>query len=279
MDGLRKHVERIVRPIRASGWRKNKMREELLGHLTQKAQTKLSKGAGEEEACAFAIDQLGDPATLTQELHATVPTTERLMFFPLPWADIGDRWFEKQDNETTFHFVLLRTVYTSFAVAIVLVVFLTTLGMAARAGMLPAVFLKSKCGPFEQALIISLLFAAQALATGLAYFLADLIGMRSALARKSGHFSWRKVSALYLFMIGYWCLFLALSVPFVLAVRPLTSSLHTGLAALYTMITGTGLRELLPCVLLFILSAPIVGWIMKREHEQYEKWGKLEIDE
>jgi hypothetical protein len=63
------------------------------------------------------------------------------------------------------------------------------------------------------------------------------------------------------------------------AVQPLTSSSYTGLAALYTMITGRGLRELLLCVLLFGLSAPIVGWIMRKEHEQYEKWRKPKIHE
>ena len=33
MINLRKDVERVVRPIRASTWRKNQMREELLAHL------------------------------------------------------------------------------------------------------------------------------------------------------------------------------------------------------------------------------------------------------
>jgi hypothetical protein len=276
MDRLRKHVERVVRPIRASGWRKNKMREELLGHLTQKAQTKLSKGAGEEEACAFAIDQLGDPAALTQDLQATVPTFERLMFLPLPWTDIADRWFDKEHNETTFHFALLRTAYTSFALAIGLAVVLTTVGLAARAGFMPVN--KSRCGPFERALIISLFFAAQALATGLAHFLADLIGVRNVLSHGNGHSAWRKTLALYLYMIGYGCLLLAFPV-FVLAVQPLAPGADTGLAALYIMITGRGLRELLLCVLLLVLWAPFLGWIMKREHEQYEKWGKLEVDE
>ena len=278
MDRLRKHVERIVRPIRASGWRKNKMREELLGHLTQKAQTRLSQCVSEKEACSFAIDQLGDTAALTRELQATVPAVERLMFLPLPWTDITDRWFEKQDNETTFHFVLLRIAYTSVALAIGLAVVLTTLEVAARAGIMPV---KSRCGPFERALIISLLFAAQVLATGLAYFLADLTGIRSALSHSNGYSAWRKALALYLYMIGYGCLLFALPV-FFLAVQPLTSSLHTvhtGLAALYIMITGKGLRELLLCGLLLVLWAPFLGWIMKREHEQYEKWGKLEVDE
>lgn len=36
MEPLRIHIERIVRPIRAGGLRKNKMREELLAHLEQR---------------------------------------------------------------------------------------------------------------------------------------------------------------------------------------------------------------------------------------------------
>ena len=160
-----------------------------------------------------------------------------------------------------------------------LVVFLTALQVAAWAGIVPGNFRKGRAEPLNQAIIISLFFAAQTLATGLAYFLADLTGVRNILSHKSGHSASRKASALYLFMIAYSCLLLALSVPVILVVQSLTPRPDTGLTDLYAMMTEAGLRTLLPCGLLLVLWAPFLGWIMKREHEQYEKWGKLEIDE
>jgi len=73
MEALRIHVERIVRPIRAYGGRKNKMREELLIHLEQRVATARERGLGGEDAVAFAIHDLDDPAPLRAELQATVP--------------------------------------------------------------------------------------------------------------------------------------------------------------------------------------------------------------
>jgi len=77
MNELRLHVERIVRPIVASTHRKNRMREELLRHLTTAFDEAL------EEACADpsrrAIERLGGPAALRSELQETVPRWERLL--------------------------------------------------------------------------------------------------------------------------------------------------------------------------------------------------------
>ncbi|MCX6376647.1 MAG: hypothetical protein NTU88_11550, partial [Armatimonadetes bacterium] len=101
--------------------------------------------------------------------------------------------------------------------------------------------------------------------------LADLIGVWSVLSRKSGHNAWRKGSALHLFTIKYGCPLLAFPVSF-LAVQPLTPGSDTGLAALRAVLTEGGLREMPLYAVLLVLSASIVGWVMRREHEKYEKW-------
>ena len=86
MIELRRHVERIVRPIRASGIRKMRMREELLGHLTPHLRRGVGGAAKRRKrgGLAAAAGRFGDPATLRAELQATVPWIERVMCAPLP---------------------------------------------------------------------------------------------------------------------------------------------------------------------------------------------------
>jgi hypothetical protein len=80
------HVERIVRPVRATERRKLSMRRELLAHLT--AALDEERTAGHADAAAFesAKLRLGAPADLTRSLQATVPFAERLFlaYLPLP---------------------------------------------------------------------------------------------------------------------------------------------------------------------------------------------------
>jgi hypothetical protein len=66
-------VERAVRPVQASGKCKDRMREELLAHLTAIYDEEYARLGDEAAARAEAIRRLGEPAALTAELQASVP--------------------------------------------------------------------------------------------------------------------------------------------------------------------------------------------------------------
>ena len=79
----------------------------------------------------------------------------------------------------------------------------------------------------------------------------------------------------YLFICGYVFLFL---VPTVLVTSIFKTKVE--LETLHTMINDGALRQIGLCMMLFaLIFFPLVGWIMTREHEQFEKWGRLQIEE
>jgi hypothetical protein len=83
MINLRKDVERVVRPIRASTWRKNQMREELLAHLEGLLAEEKARRGDDVDAVRRARARFGEPGQLTTELQATVPRWERWAFVPV----------------------------------------------------------------------------------------------------------------------------------------------------------------------------------------------------
>src|SRR5688500_11453532 len=80
MNELMVHVERAVRPVRASRRRKLAMRRELLAHLTASYEQELSRRGDEQAALRAALERFGAPAELTRELQAAVPWLERVLF-------------------------------------------------------------------------------------------------------------------------------------------------------------------------------------------------------
>jgi hypothetical protein len=91
MINLRKDVERVVRPIRASTWRKNQMREELLAHLEGLLAEEKARRGDDVDAVRRARARFGEPGQLTTELQATVPRWERWAFVPVPGLQRGRR--------------------------------------------------------------------------------------------------------------------------------------------------------------------------------------------
>jgi len=91
MINLRKDVERVVRPIRASTWRKNQMREELLTHLEGLMAEEKARRGDDVGAVRRARARFGEPGQLTTELQATVPRWERWAFVPVPGLQRGRR--------------------------------------------------------------------------------------------------------------------------------------------------------------------------------------------
>ena len=86
MKALRVQVERVVRPIRASYLRKDRMREELLVHLTRLFDEELARTGNAQLATAEAIRRFGDATPLARELQASVPRLERWAFLSVPYS-------------------------------------------------------------------------------------------------------------------------------------------------------------------------------------------------
>jgi ATP-dependent Clp protease ATP-binding subunit ClpC len=77
MKELMVHVERAVRAVHASPARKQRMRQELLAHLTGLVEEEKARGGDEQQALAEALQRFGDPADLSRDLQASVPRLER----------------------------------------------------------------------------------------------------------------------------------------------------------------------------------------------------------
>jgi hypothetical protein len=123
MKALRVQVERVVRPIQASYSRKDRMREELLAHLTRLFDDELARCGDSQMAAAEAIGRFGDAATLTRELQASVPRLERFLYFSLP--AIGPtrglkRWLQRRVGESPLRYMLRTNCWAMLIGLIVL---------------------------------------------------------------------------------------------------------------------------------------------------------------
>jgi hypothetical protein len=99
MKALRREVERVVRPIVASEPSKNRMREELLGHLTGLYDQELARSANEKLATAAALARFGNLSELRRELQQTVPLVERILWARLPLRN----WTQRRPGESAEH--------------------------------------------------------------------------------------------------------------------------------------------------------------------------------
>lgn len=273
MEALRIHVERIVRPIRAGGLRKNKMREELLAHLDHRVAEARSRGMQPEDAAAYAIAQLGEADALRAELQQTVPAIERMAFVRLPLKGGVDQWFDKRAGESVFRYAGIRTLYTSILIfAIVpLIILLDELPkwIAIASG-------QTSADPewlMRHAVLPVANFAANAAVTFLVYVLSDVLGIRKVLSRVSPAGAIRKSIALGTFIASYLVLLVTSAVWIAVRLDPTSS-----VAQLESL---TPVMSVLapPLVLFFALGIPLIAWVMTKEHQHHEKWGRFEIDQ
>jgi hypothetical protein len=77
-------VERAVRPVRAGGARKLRMRQELLAHLTERFEAERARLGDDAAALDETTRRFGDPAEVTRELQSVVPVYERILSTPIP---------------------------------------------------------------------------------------------------------------------------------------------------------------------------------------------------
>jgi hypothetical protein len=78
-------VERAVRPVRASAGRKDRMREELLAHLTAMYEGELARPGEADAARDRVLRRFGNPPELMRELQGSVSWPERVEFLLEQW--------------------------------------------------------------------------------------------------------------------------------------------------------------------------------------------------
>jgi hypothetical protein len=81
LNQLKILVERTVRPVRASISHKVKMREELLAHVSAVIEEEAAGLDNEQAALERTAQRFGNPAELTGQLQASVPTSDFLLRF------------------------------------------------------------------------------------------------------------------------------------------------------------------------------------------------------
>lgn len=137
---LVQHVTTIVNPVRAFEWRKDRMREELLNHLTDAEHAASGAGADPESSVAQVIANLGDTANLTHQLQQSVPAWERLLATPvlIPGERSLNRIFDRRMNEPRLRYAA-RTAAGTFLLTTVLLLILT-----------PLVLLCNRSAPFAR---------------------------------------------------------------------------------------------------------------------------------
>jgi hypothetical protein len=86
---MKRHVERIVRPVRARWQRKLRMREDLYAHLLAAFDEESRRCPAEDDAFAAAVRRLGEPATLTHDLQSSVPRSDRVLGRLQAWIGAG----------------------------------------------------------------------------------------------------------------------------------------------------------------------------------------------
>lgn len=128
MKELMVQVERAVRPVRASSRCKDRMREELLTHLTgiyEEERARLGDGAA---ALAQAVQRFGDPAELTRELQESVSRAEVIGF-------VFERWFGWRAPESAARYTMRLAVRIFCAVAVLSLIVIATVVAIAGPGI------------------------------------------------------------------------------------------------------------------------------------------------
>ncbi len=131
-------IERAVGPVRASGPRKARMREELAAHLAASSEEERGRGADGSEAAERAIRRLGDIDQLGRDLRDSVPRLERWLFTPLlhlSFLDTLDRTMQRRADETAIHHALRITIRVTVAITgVELILVPMVVAMVARPG-------------------------------------------------------------------------------------------------------------------------------------------------
>jgi hypothetical protein len=119
MKELKICVERVVRPIRATPRRKDRMREELLAHLTATYEEELARDDDPKAALDRAVVRFGKPNEVRRELQESVPAAERILHSRLPLPSPVERWDAKWLTESPGWYAF-RVAVAAFVVLILM---------------------------------------------------------------------------------------------------------------------------------------------------------------
>jgi hypothetical protein len=108
-------VERCVRPIQAANFRKDRMRRELLSHLTDVYAQERLRSESDRPALAQALARFGDVRQVRYELQATVPPAERFLFRRIDLPGSRRVCPGRQPHESALRYVLRRGVVGGIA--------------------------------------------------------------------------------------------------------------------------------------------------------------------
>ena len=92
-------VERAVRPVLASSGRKQKMREELLAHVSGVFEEESARLGDDAAALERTAQRFGDPAQVTGDLQISVSARDGIVRF---FEGSGDEWFSRVDSAQGF---------------------------------------------------------------------------------------------------------------------------------------------------------------------------------
>ncbi len=271
MRSLRVHVERIVRPIRASVLRKNRMREELLGHLKIAFEEERSRTQSDAEAVQRAAARLGDPDALREDLQHSVPWYERLGHVPLP--------IRLQVEDYGLAQVYGWRASARFATEIVLILIIGApllFGLARFAlffaGVNRPIRLDWENGLMTVAALLLMLWAS--LFT--TFWMSDLLGIRKRLAPWSNTPAVVKACFTNLLWIGAIGMFLVASTMFADLIQSQPGPDSTAMILLAAL-KGIPQGPWLGAFLLLALTATMTI-AMRFERRQYLEWGCLDVE-
>lgn len=279
MEAMRIHVERLVRPIRASEQHKNRMREEFLAHLEQRAAAARENGMSEDDAIASATKSLGDIDALRAELQATIPAVERMLFTKTPLA-VLDGWFEKRPGESGLHYAWMRAVYTFVFVLVLFVPVLLVKDGSRYLDIVTGQHGWSWSGQWavKHVYVPLAVLGGSAVSTFIVYWAADIVGLRRRLSNRVEASWFTRIVSFDIFVGAYFSLLLAMAVfVSIWSLRPGRVTLLPPATATFNVQT-IALITVPPLALLMLAGSLVAAWGIGREYKQYERWGRLEID-
>ncbi|MCC6698723.1 MAG: hypothetical protein IT365_24070 [Candidatus Hydrogenedentes bacterium] len=270
MKALRIHVERIVRPIRASVLRKNKMREELLAHLETAFEEESAVAISDCEALEQATKRLGDPRALREELQASVPWIERVGFSRIPLRLEPEAYA----SDEPFGWRGSARIATGI---VALTVVLSSLFFAINQAVSPDTGLAPRLGieVLERLPLLAVSYGCEWVAFFATYLLFDLVGLRDAMS------PWNRMPSFVKACLSVSSLIIAAGFFLVMAVVLAESILW-----------GKTPHLIAKSVIADIQSVPYWVWLgalcfsvlytmntKHRERRQYEEWGCLQIED
>ena len=110
-------IERVVGPVWASEFRKNRMQEELFAHLEASFEEERGHLGDDCAAAERAIRRLGEANELTRSLQDSVPWLERVLYTRLIPRHRLETWSRRRRDETLLRYAIRVTIAMTALIA------------------------------------------------------------------------------------------------------------------------------------------------------------------